>query len=170
MCLIFKKKAELNIYISGMSDLEYKLLFSLMAGCGYKLLLSTGYMIQHIWHDRILQHNLEVFYEHLYETILFYFIVTFSWWTNPLEWHKLKAGYLAWQILNIITFYILHILHIWHWQILNKSFSFLLNTCYWISGITDCEHKLAFFPRQIYNFLKNVHKSWKMFLFKTNYT
>ena len=150
----------------------------------------------HIWHGQILnksnsfllntsycisgmtdfEHKLAffprqtVFYEHLYETILFYFIVTFPWWTNALEWHKLKAGYLAWQILNIIKFYIWHILHIWQWQILNKNYSFLLNTCYWISGITDCEHKLAFFPRQIYNFLKNVHKSWKMFLFKTNYT
>ena len=148
MCLICKKKTEINIYISGMPDLEYKLLFSLMAGCGYKLLLSTGYMIQHIWYDRFLQHNLKVFYEHLYETIYLFLFVTFPWWTNSLETHKLNAWYLAWQILNINKFYILQILHIWHWQILNKSYSFLLNTSYWISGMTDFEHKLDLFPRQ----------------------
>ena len=41
MCFICKKKRELNIYISGMTDLEYKLLFSVMAGCGYELFLCT---------------------------------------------------------------------------------------------------------------------------------
>ena len=41
-----------------MTDLEFKLLFSVMAGFGYKLFLSTEYKLLDIWHDIFLQHVL----------------------------------------------------------------------------------------------------------------
>ena len=148
MCLICKKKRELNIYISGMTDLEFKLLFYVMAGCGYKLFLSTEYKLLDIWHDSFLPHVCKCFMNICMKQFTFFLFVTFPWWTNPLEWHKLNARYLASQILEINKFYILQILHIWHWQIWNKSYLFLLNTSYLISGMTDFEHKLAFFHRQ----------------------
>ena len=66
-----------------MTDLEFKFLFSVMAGCGYKLFLSTEYMLLDFWHDRFLQHILEMFYEHLFGTIYFFFIRYVSLVNNP---------------------------------------------------------------------------------------
>ena len=67
-----------------MTDSEFKILFSVMAGCRYKLFLSTEYKLLDIRHDSFLQHILEMFYERFYETI--YFLYRFrgeqSLWIN----------------------------------------------------------------------------------------
>ena len=44
-----------------MTDSEFKILFSVMAGCGYKLFLSTEYKLLDIWHDSFLPHVCKCF-------------------------------------------------------------------------------------------------------------